>query len=36
MIIVAVPLVILYEASIIISKFTVVRKKKKELEEDSE
>ncbi len=36
MIIVAVPLIILYEASIIISKFTVVRKKKKELREESE
>jgi sec-independent protein translocase protein TatC len=33
MIIVGVPLVILYEASIIVSKFTIVRKKKKELEE---
>lgn len=36
MVIVGVPLIILYEASIIVSKFTIVRKKKKELEEEAE
>jgi sec-independent protein translocase protein TatC len=33
MTIVAVPLIILYEISIIVSKFTIVRKKRKELDE---